>query len=167
MGHVWLIGMMGSGKSTVGRRLADRLGRPFYDIDALVEGAVRWTVAELFEHTGEEAFREQERLAIADTAGRPPGVVATGGGAVLDERNVHTMKSSGSVVLITATADVIAGRVEGGNDRPLLTGRDDEALRSIANERDELYRAAADVVVDGNGSIETVVGLVEAACSTL
>ncbi len=167
MDHIWLIGMMGSGKSTVGRCLADRLGRPLYDIDAIIEDAVGSTVSELFERAGEAAFREQERRAIANVAGLPPGVVATGGGAVLDERNVDTMKSAGSIVLLAADVEVVAERIGGGNDRPLLAGGDGGALHSIANERDARYRAAADVVVDGNGSVETVVGLVEAACNAL
>lgn len=167
MGHIWLIGMMGSGKSTVGRLLADRLGRPFYDTDAVIEQASGSTIAEVFEHAGQTGFREQERAAIADVAGLPPGVVATGGGVVLDSRNVDVMKSAGSVVLLAVDVEVLAERVYGSNDRPLLFEGGDGTLRSIAGERDSLYRVAADVVIDGNGSIETVADLVEAACSGL
>jgi shikimate kinase len=167
MDHIWLIGMMGSGKSTVGRSLADRLGCPFYDTDAIIEDAAGSTVSELFERAGEAAFREQERFAIADVAGLPPGVVATGGGAVLDQRNVGKMKATGSIVLLAAAVEVAAERIGGRSDRPLLAGRDAGALHSIADDRDERYRAAADVVVDADGSVETVVGLVEAACNAL
>jgi shikimate kinase len=165
MGHIWLIGMMGSGKSTVGRLLAERLGRPFYDTDAMIEGASGSSIAEIFEHTGETGFREQERAAIAEVAGSRSGVVAAGGGVVLDVLNVDAMKSSGLVVLLSADVGVLAARVEGASDRPLLSESGDRGLHAIAEARDGFYRAAADVVVDGNGSIEIVTDRVEAACN--
>jgi len=165
MGHIWLIGMMGSGKSTVGRLLADRLGRPFYDTDAIIERSSGSSIAEIFEHSGEAAFRERERAAIAEVAVAPSGVVAAGGGAVLDVLNVDAMKASGSVVLLTADAGILAARVAGAADRPLLSESGDRGLRAIERARAAFYRAAADAVVDANGSIGTVTDRVEAACN--
>ncbi len=167
MDHIWLIGMMGSGKSTVGRLLADRLNCPFYDTDADVEEESGTTVAEVFEDAGERTFRDLERTTIAEVAALPSGVVATGGGVVLDHRNVEAMKSSGTIVLLAADIEVIASRVDGSNQRPLLADGGDLALRTIADERDGVYRAAADAVVDASGSIDDVTNAVEAACSTL
>ena len=92
MGHVWLIGMMGSGKSTVGRLVADRLGRPFYDTDELIEQAGDASIPEIFAEEGESGFRERERWTVEDVASRPPGIVATGGGIILDPANIKTMR---------------------------------------------------------------------------
>jgi shikimate kinase len=164
MGHVWLIGMMGSGKSTVGRLVADRLGRPFYDIDDVVEQTGRASIAEIFGLEGEIGFREREKRAAADVATRPAGVVATGGGIVLDPDNVATMRSSGKTVLLAVDPEVLSRRIGDSEDRPLLTDGEDERLHTIAMERDERYRSSADAVVDATGSIDAVVTDVEAAC---
>lgn len=164
MGHVWLIGMMGSGKSTVGRLVADRLGRPFYDIDDVVEQTGRASIAEIFGLEGELGFREREKRAVADVAVRPAGVVATGGGIVLDPDNVAIMRSSGRTVLLAVDPEVLSRRIGDSEDRPLLTDGKDERLHTIALERAERYRSSADAVVDATGSIDTVVADVEAAC---
>lgn len=165
MGHVWLIGMMGSGKSTVGRLVAGRLGRPFYDIDDLVEQTGRASIAELLALEGEPRFREREKRAVAEVVTRPAGVVATGGGIVLDPDNVAMMRSSGKTVLLAVDPDVLSRRIVDTDDRPLLTDGKDERLHTIALERAERYRSSADVVVDATGSIDAVVTDVEAVCS--
>ena len=165
MGHVWLVGMMGSGKSTVGRHLAYRLEKPFYDTDEVVEQAGQTSIVEIFAREGEAGFRERERSAVEEVASRPAGVIATGGGVVLDPANVATMRSSGVVVLLAVDSETLSQRLVDGGDRPLLADRGDELIPTILLERDEQYRSTADVVIDATGALDGVVAEVEAACS--
>ncbi len=165
MGHVWLIGMMGSGKSTVGRLVADRLGRPFYDTDELVAQGEDSSIPEIFAEEGESGFREREKSIVEEVASRPSGIVATGGGTILDPANVATMQRSGSIVYLAVEVEMLSCRLEASDDRPLLAADKDERLHTIASERKELYRSSADVIVDATDLIDTVVANVEAVCS--
>jgi len=167
MSHVWLIGMMASGKSTVGDLAAARLGRPFYDTDDLVESDAHMSIADIFEQCGEAEFRARERKAVAGIALESAGIVATGGGVVLDPVNVATMRASGVVVLLSVDPDVLASRVVDGGERPLLSGGADEGIRAIARERDRMYRAAADTTIDASGTVLEVSEQVEAVCRGL
>jgi len=150
MGHLWLVGMMGVGKTTVGRRVAERLDLPFVDVDAVVAAIRGTTVATIFADEGEQAFRVQERIAISSAASGPRAVIAAGGGAVLDQDNVAAMKSSGEVVLLEAPADVLVARLETNDGgRPLLdTGNVPERIAQLLAARRDAYRAAADRIVD-------------------
>ncbi len=150
MGHIWLIGMMGTGKTSIGARLAARLGMPFIDVDALVEEETGRSIADLFT-AGEEIFRNAEHNAISAVASREiPHVVATGGGSVLDPNNVATMRRTGQTVLLTAPIEVMIERVmSDGSVRPL--GRSADDIVRIAGERRHVYGAAADIVVDTGG----------------
>ena len=124
-GHLVLVGMMGAGKTTVGRRCATRLGRGFVDTDDLVESTTGMRVAEIFETQGEPAFRELERVAVADACASPePLVIACGGGAVLDPDSRRALRDAGLVVWLRAAPEVLSGRVgqDGGATRPLLAG---------------------------------------------
>ena len=162
--HLWLIGMMGSGKSTVGRLVADRLECPFYDTDTLVEASAGMSIMEIFERSGEDGFRDRERAAIAEIATSPAGIVATGGGAVLDFANVEAMGESGTVVLLAVETDVLVERLSEDGQRPLLLEGIESAILSIARVRTDLYEESADVVVDASRPIDTVVAQVEAIC---
>jgi shikimate kinase len=140
---VALIGPMGAGKTSVGRRLARHLDRRFIDTDAVI-AAEHGPIPRLFESVGEGAFRVLERDVVQREL-RSGAVVALGGGAVLDE-STRTALGDCTVVLLTVTEEAVAARLAGGR-RPLLT----EGLaswRRIAAERDPLYRALADVTVD-------------------
>jgi shikimate kinase len=165
MGHVWLIGMMGSGKSTVGQLVADRIGRPFYDTDELVEQAGEASIPEIFAAEGESGFRDREKRIVEDVASCPSGIVATGGGIILDPANVASMRRSGTIVLLAGDVETLRRRVGRGDDRPLLAADNDERFQTIASERRELYRSSADVIVDATGTVDEVVAEVEAACS--
>lgn len=164
MGHIWLIGLMGSGKNTVGARLAARAGLPFYDVDALVEDGYGRSVADIFFMEGESEFRRMEGDAIRSIAAEPGGVVATGGGSILAEENVAAMREHGTVVLLDVTADTAAARIAETGTRPLLTDGALETLSDILTDNIARYRSAAQVVVDANDDIETVVDRVEDAC---
>lgn len=145
---IWLIGMMGSGKSTIGRALGEALGQSFADSDDEVEASVGLTVRELWEARGEAALRAAESEVVQRLAERSEGVVATGGGVVLDPANVAAMRESGSVVWLQASPPVLAARIT-GTARPLLDVDDVEArLTGLLTMRTRLYQAAAHHVID-------------------
>jgi shikimate kinase len=150
-----LIGLMGSGKSTVGRLVAERLRRPFVDTDALVEAEAGMSVAEVFARQGERAFRAAEAQAIRHVSALRGQVVAVGGGAVVDTDNVLHLKATGDVVLLAAEPAELAARVvgEGVTVRPLLadSGDVEARLAALLAERAEAYRQAADVTLDTSG----------------
>jgi len=148
MRHLYLIGNMGSGKTTVGRLVAQRLGAPFYDLDQRIEQATGQTIAKLFAQQGEEAFRQLERKALAETLLLPDGIVATGGGVVLDERNRKAMRLLGWVVYLRAAPETLWQRLQHATDRPLLRAESPyETLQAIAQAREPLYKEA-DWVID-------------------
>ncbi len=165
MRHVWLIGMMGSGKTSVGRAVADHLELPFYDTDATLAVNAGMTIAEIFERFGESRFRELETMAVRAIASQDDGVVSTGGGVVLDVSNVEVMRANGRTVLLDVDADTIVGRVGAAAGRPMVSADPEFRLRDIAESREDRYRWAADIVVDGVGSVEEVAHRVEAACN--
>jgi len=155
--HLVLIGMMGVGKSSVGRRVALRLGRQFLDTDRLVEDEAGCTVAEIFAGEGEPAFRALENAAVRRALESDPyAVIAFGGGAVLEPTNRGLARELALVVWLQAPARELARRVSasmrrsGGTARPLLSqGRSPEqVLEDLARQREEAYRAAAHVLVD-------------------
>ncbi len=161
---IWLIGMMGAGKTTVGRILGERLGIPLIDTDDLVERDCGSTIPELWEREGEGGFREREHEAVKDAA-TGSHIVATGGGVVMDDRNVAEMRRSGQVVFIEVQVPSLSTRVGHGYYRPLLAGGDDLELDRIWADREDRYRRAAHHVVDGEGSPEVVADRVEAVCA--
>jgi shikimate kinase len=151
---LWLVGMMGSGKSTVGPLVAEALGVPFVDLDAVTAARAGAEVADLV--SGDEpGFRAMERDAVREVAGTE-AVVATGGGVVVDAANTETMRATGVVVWLDAAVEVLAERVGDGSGRPLLEGEGVSALRRILGERADAYRSAAHRVVAAEASPEEV-----------
>ena len=152
MGHLWLIGMMGAGKSVVGRIVAQRCGVPFYDLDETIEIETGMTIPELFDVHGERGFRAAETIAVRQIAAAPPGVVATGGGVVLKTDHVAAMRSSGTVVQLRATPTELASRLAESADRPLLVGPDRlKRIKKLIAARAPAYHEAADVTFDTDG----------------
>jgi shikimate kinase len=163
--HVVLVGMMASGKSTVGRLVADRLGRPLVDSDGLVERRTGRTVREIFETDGEPGFRQLEAAALADALSSPePAVIAAGGGVVLAAENRASLTTGDTLVVwLRAVPGVLAARVAGG-ERPLLDADAEGALRQLSADREPLYAEVADVVVDAGRPLgEVADAVVEAA----
>lgn len=148
--RILLVGMMGSGKTTVGRLLAERLGWDYVDSDEQVCRNTGRSVREIFETDGEPAFRVEEKRALLQAlAGENPAVVGVAGGAVLDEENRTVIAGAGTVVWLDAPPEVLASRVSAGRDhRPLLGDDPAAALRRLDRERRPLYQEVADVVVD-------------------
>jgi shikimate kinase len=146
-----LVGLMGAGKTTVGRQLAARLALPFADSDHEVERRTGVSVATVFEIEGEDGFRRRESSVIENLLSGGPIVLATGGGAVLREENRITMKGSGLVAYIAADPRTLYERTRHDRNRPLLQVSDPlQKLRELHLQRDPLYREVATVVVDGN-----------------
>jgi len=144
-----LIGLPGSGKTTVGRLLAREIQHSFVDTDSLVEEWRGVPVRTIFESEGERTFRDLEESALASAASGPDVVVATGGGVILRESNRALLRSRFSVVYLRATAELLNLRVRRDVKRPLLQGSDRLAtLRELFAARDPLYRQVADVTVD-------------------
>lgn len=140
---VVLIGMMGVGKSTVGRMLAAQLGVNFIDTDEEIEKAADLSVAEIFERFGEDYFRDGERRVIARLIDGGPGVIATGGGAFINEQTRILIKEKCHSVWIDADLDVLVARVSRRNHRPLLIGKDPRVvLTELSEKRGPIYALA-------------------------
>jgi shikimate kinase len=163
--RVLLIGMMGAGKSTTGRLLAQRLGWPYLDSDEQVEANTGKPVPQILRESGEPAFRAEERRALEDaTTSDGPAVVGVAGGAVLDADNRARIRSAGPVVWLRAEVATLAGRVGSAEDRPLLGSDPAAAMARLYLERRPLYEDLADVVVDVDGlSPVEIVDRIEAA----
>lgn len=150
--HVVLVGLMGSGKTTVGRRLAVLLGCDFLDADQAVEEITDRTIAEIFEAEGEQGFRSIEADVLEELLEHHrPAVIATGGGVVLREDNRERLKRPDvTVVWLDARPSFLASRVEGRTHRPLLSGDEPahDVLARLHAERAPLYAAVADITVD-------------------
>jgi len=148
MATVILTGFMGTGKTTVGQRLVERLGGVFVDTDALVERAEGCSIDRLFAERGENYFRAAERRAVAEAAVIPNAVIATGGGAIVDDENYRRLHAAGPIVCLSAAADVIVERTREGEPRPLLAGSDPAArIRDLLSARAAAY-AKADLTID-------------------
>jgi len=146
---LFLVGMMGAGKTTVGRQLAKRLGKTFHDADREIEGRTGVSVAVIFDIEGEAGFRKREAEVIEQMTALDDIVLATGGGAVLDARNREHLKDRGFVIYLHALPAVLWQRTRADKSRPLLQGGDPrERLESLYAVRDPLYRDVADLVVE-------------------
>ncbi len=151
--NIVLIGYRGSGKSTIGRGLAARLGLGFVDTDDLIAARSGKTIRELFEEVGESGFRDLETAAVQQAANRDDVVISAGGGAVLRRENVTLLKRNARVVWLTAPAEVLYARIKAdaqtAANRPNLTARGGlPEVRRLLAQRTPLYSSMADIVVD-------------------
>jgi shikimate kinase len=151
--HLVLVGLTGSGKTTIGRLAAERLGRPFLDTDAGIEERTGRSVRTIFAEDGEDAFRDIESTVLRDALLREePTVIAAAGGAVLRPENRKALReSSARVVWLCAGPAAVSDRVKGGGHRPLLDNDPDAALRQMWAAREPLYREVADAIVGVEG----------------
>lgn len=150
--NIYLVGMMGSGKSTAGRILAARLKRLFVDLDSEIEKREKLSIAGIFEKKGEPYFRNLEALMLREAAAKSNLVVATGGGIILRAPNIVLMRKTGSVVHLKTSLAILGRRLKGVKDRPLLLTSDRlTRLRALDRERRSLYRKAAHIMVRTDG----------------
>lgn len=159
---VVLIGLPGSGKSTVGRQLARRLSAPFFDTDHLLESRLGCSIREFFESHGETEFREREQDALAESLKHESGVISTGGGIVLRAANRASLSAVPCVVYLRASPDDIFRRLRHDTSRPLLQVSDPlRKLKDLYAERDPLYREVAGFVIEtGRPSVAALVNMI-------
>jgi|SRR5437879_4465331 len=153
-----LVGMMGAGKSSIGRRLAQRLGVPFVDADAEIEAAAGMTIAEIFARDGESFFRSREARVIARLLDQAPQVLATGGGAFMNGETRASIGQKGISVWLKADFEVLMRRVKRrSGDRPMLQGDPAERVRHLMEERYPVYAEADTMVMSRDVPHETIV----------
>ncbi len=157
-----LVGMPGSGKSTVGRQLARRLGLPFRDSDHEIEQRIGCPIRDFFEREGETAFRDIEESILQELTQAPSGVLATGGGAVLRPANRERLRQAGQVIYLRSTPEELFRRLRHDSHRPLLQVPDPMGrLRSLYEERDPLYRETSHFTIEtGRPSVPTLVNMI-------
>jgi shikimate kinase len=162
-GNIFLVGLMGAGKTSVGRRLARRLGKTFYDCDEEIERATGVKISVIFEIEGEAGFRAREAKMLSELVAQRDIVLATGGGAVLSADNRRLLTENGVVIYLRAVAADLWQRTRHDRNRPLLkTDQPLAKLEQLFAERDPLYRSVADIIVDtGNQSLGSLVQRVE------
>lgn len=149
LNNIFLVGPMGAGKTTIGRLLAEELGKQFHDSDQVVEERAGASISWIFDVEGEPGFRARERAAIEDLSAQDNIVLATGGGAVLAEQNRQNLRNRGFVVYLKATIAQQVERTRRDQKRPLLKNTDDPKakLTALMEIRDPLYREVADLTV--------------------
>jgi shikimate kinase len=161
-----LVGMMGAGKSSIGRRVATRLGIPFVDADVEIEEAAGMSIADIFAAQGEPYFRAGEARVIARLLEHGPQVLATGGGAFMNEQTRANIRDKGISVWLKAELDVLTRRLKRRNDRPLLKTADPVAtLANLLAERDPIYGEADITVMSREIAHDLIVGEIIAAVS--
>lgn len=160
MKNIFLIGFMGSGKSTMASELSERLGVPQVEMDTMIVQEQGMPITEIFEKFGEEHFRDIETDLVKRLQEQDGVVVSCGGGAVLREENREMMKKSGCIVLLTAKPETILARVKDSTDRPILNGNMNvEYISGLMEKRRACYEAAADYTVATDGkSSEAICG---------
>ncbi|KXS45955.1 MULTISPECIES: shikimate kinase [unclassified Candidatus Frackibacter] len=161
MKNIILIGFMGTGKSTVGKRLADELGLKFIDSDEVIKESAGSEIGEIFATKGEAYFRDLETEVIADLGQKSDLVISTGGGAVLREKNVELLKEQGIVILLKAEPEVILERVR-GTDRPLLAVADPiKEIKKLLTKRKSYYDITKHKIDTSNLEVDEVVNRIK------
>lgn len=147
--NIILVGLMGAGKSTIGRYLARRQNRAFYDSDAVIVERTGVPIPTIFEFEGEEGFRDREEQVIEDLCNYNNIVLATGGGSVIREINRKRLKKSGTVVYLRSSADTLFSRISHDKNRPLMQTEDPlQTLKDLLKTREPYYMEIADIVVN-------------------
>jgi shikimate kinase len=166
--NIALIGFMGTGKTEVGRLLAERLGKDFIEVDELIEKTAGKAIPEIFQQDGEIAFRELEIEATQEAAERKNAVIACGGGVVLNQINIDRLRKRGVIIYLTASPETILQRtVSDRGERPLLVADDKESrVRKLLDYRQPFYERAADITMntsdlDVDGVVGKIVSVIE------
>lgn len=163
VGNIFLVGLMGAGKTTVGKLLAKRLDKPFYDCDHEIQKRTGVNIPVIFEIEGETGFRQRESAMLKELARLDDIVLATGGGAVLSKDNRDLLHRSGTVIYLRATVNDLWQRTRHDKNRPLLQTEEPLAkLNELYTQRDPLYQEVADIVIEtSKQSVHTLVHQLE------
>ena len=147
--NIFIVGAMGSGKSSIGRLLAKKMKREFVDTDHEIEKISNYDISTIFEKYGEEIFREKETEVLISLNGIKNHIIATGGGIILKKTNINIMKESGLIVFLNINLKTQFKRVKYRKHRPLLKNTNlEEKLRILKNERDTIYKTISDYIID-------------------
>lgn len=158
MKHIFLIGFMGTGKSTVAACIHEQYGMEVIEMDEMIAEHEGMSIPDIFSHYGEEYFREAETNLLCSLQKKQGCVVSCGGGAILRRQNVEIMKRSGHVVLLNAKPETILARVKDDENRPLLQGKKTIAsIRELMDARSDKYIEAADVVIETDSKSATAI----------
>ena len=162
--NIFFVGLMGAGKTTIGKLLAKKLKKTFYDTDHEIEKKLGVKVSVIFELEGEEGFRKRETQMIDELTNKKDIILATGGGAVLSEQNRRLLKERGKVIYLNAKPQHLAKRMAFDKDRPLLQqGNMLDTLNNLYKERHPLYLGVSSFVVDtGQQKTQTIINKIEA-----
>lgn len=162
-GNIFFVGLMGAGKTTIGRMLAKHLAKSFYDTDHEIERRTGVNIPLIFELEGEAGFRKRETAVITELCAMRDIVLATGGGAILSPQNRDNLRQHGTVIYLRAHVQELLQRTRNDKNRPLLQTDDPRAkLEQLFIERDPLYRETADIVLDTGGqSVGNIVHHIE------
>lgn len=151
-GNIFFVGLMGAGKTTIGRSIAKHLDKVFYDSDHEIERRTGVNIPLIFELEGEAGFRRREACVIEELTAMQDIVLATGGGAILSAENRRNLKANGTVIYLRASVHDLWQRTRNDKHRPLLQGGDAKAkLEKLFSERDPLYREVASLIIDTGG----------------
>lgn len=146
--NLFLIGFMGTGKTTIAKNLNHITGNDMLEMDQMIVKRQNMTINDIFKQYGEEYFRDLESDLLTEFTEKTGKIVSCGGGAVLREENVEKMKKSGLIILLTATAETILKRTENNHSRPNLEGKKNvEAIKELMEKRREKYETAADIII--------------------
>ncbi len=157
--HIFIIGMPGCGKSSLGRKVASNLNIPYVDTDQRIEQAAGCPVTQIFERYGEQAFRNAETNVLIQLTREPGSIVSTGGGMVMRETNREIMRNHGVIVLIDRPLEEIMGDIK-LNRRPMLAKKGLPEVERLYHERIDVYRSVADAVLDnGHGYYAGLAGM--------
>jgi len=155
--NIVLCGFMGSGKTVTGKALAQKLKMEFIDLDHFIENAENMTVSDIFLKFGEPHFRKLESKAAEALGKSQNKVIACGGGTVVDPENAKALKVNGEIFYLKVSADTVKARLKNDTTRPLLAKDKENAVDSLLAAREPIYLAAADHIIDSNGSIDFAV----------
>lgn len=169
MKNIILIGMMGAGKSTIGRQLAKRKHWQFYDSDHVIEERTGVNIPTIFEIEGEDGFRARETMVISELSDMQNIVLATGGGSILREENRQLLSTSGTIVYLRATPEQLFSRIKHDKNRPLMqTDNPLQQMKNLCEAREQYYLDLADIIVaTGKHRIMTTVQQIERALGQL
>ena len=158
MKNIVVVGFMGTGKSVVAKTLAEKLGREFLELDAIVEKREGLSIKEIFKNKGEVYFRELERDAVKEAIKKDGQIISAGGGAIIDEENLKALKKNGIIICLEASPDVILKRTKGNTCRPLLNVPDPkERIEELLEKRAAYYKKADHRINTDDLSVEGVV----------
>jgi len=158
MKNIALTGFMGAGKTTVGKKLAEKLNMIFIDCDSYIEENEGISIAEIFKNFGEEHFRNLEKKAIKKICEKSGQVIALGGGAVLNSENAAILKNTCIIIYLEITTETVTNRIFGDKKRPLLKNEDE--IRSLLLKRQPYYIKIADIIINANGSCDDTIKLI-------